>query len=186
MKFCEQIVRWVEEWLRDRTSVVTVNGLVSPGFAVTLGVPQGSVLGPLLFLIYINDLPKDIVDTECRLYADDTLLCMDISELGPLALRQNIDALGMWSNTWGMRFNPSKCVHMAIGKNKHPDCSLTLNGALIPKSSHIKYLGVTISTERITDVGKRANSTLGMLRRCLMAPTLRQVCWPIILLSDQL
>ena len=172
LKFSTQITGWVEEWLRGRTSVVTVNGLVSAVFPVTSGVPQGSVLGPLLFLLYINDLPQNIIDAECRLYADDTLLCMAIDNGGPSLLQQNIDTLGKWSDTWGMKFNPSKCVHLRVGRRVHPDIDLTLNGVTIPKSSSVKYLGVNIHeslkwTEHVVEVAKKANKTLGMLRRCL-------------------
>ena len=136
--FSQQVVQWVEEWLKGRTSIVTVNGMVSEGFAVTSGVPQGSVLGPLLFLIYINDLPAKITSAECRSYADDTLLCMNLKDGGQTALQGHVTALEEWSLKWGMKFNPRKCAHVRVGKTGEPGFDLTLNSTVIPEPLSVK------------------------------------------------
>ena len=151
--------------------MVTVNGRSSSEMVVTSGVPQGSVLGPLLFLMYINDLPNCVSGADCRLYADDTLLGMDTTMNDFSALQDNVTALFNWSKTWGMPFNPKKCAHMVIG-NEEAQSTLTIDGAKIPKVANMKYLGVTIQSNlkwdsHILNITKKANKTLGMLRRCL-------------------
>lgn len=173
-KFSNQIVEWLKAWLDERTTVVAVNGVVSSEHGVGSGVPQGSVLGPLLFLLYVNDLPNGLSNTECRLYADDTLLCMNLSRINFVELQNNVTTLERWALDWGMTFNPSKCVHMQLGGGSEDYCrpSLMLNGIKIPKADIIKYLGLYINSslkwsDQITYVCKKANKTLGMLRRCL-------------------
>ena len=98
----------------------------------------------LLFLLYINDISDNILNAKCRLYADDTLLAMDLSNSSPSALQKNVDALGDWADRWCMKFNPSKCVHMCVGLGTTPTFALLLNGQEIPRSDSVKYLGVHI------------------------------------------
>jgi retron-type reverse transcriptase len=71
------LIAWVRSWLHGRTSVVTVNGKTSKPFQTTSGVPQGSVLGSLLFIVYINDLPEVVKHSDCCLYADDTIIFLN-------------------------------------------------------------------------------------------------------------
>ncbi|XP_067942791.1 tubulin alpha-8 chain-like [Watersipora subatra] len=113
-RFDTGTLKWIEAWLRNRASVVQVNGYTSHNFSIKSGVPQGSVLGPLLFILYIDDLPLCVKDADCRLYADDTLLCMDLTNTSQLALQTNVTALQHWATQWGMTFNPEKCIHMQI------------------------------------------------------------------------
>jgi len=167
-KFNMKSVRWIEEWLKERTSKVTVNGLISDTINCTSGVPQGSVLGPLLFLLYINDIPSKIEHSECRLYADDTLICSDAQNS---SLQKDIDELHKWSKIWKMPFNAGKCIHIQIGKSR-PDFTLYLGGVEIPSSNTLKYLGINFTSDlkwaaHITTITKKTNKTLGLLRRCL-------------------
>lgn len=172
-RFNENIVEWIEMWLMNRTSSVTVNGIRSGTFNITSGVPQGSVLGPLLFLIFINDMPLCVRDSLCSLYADDTLLGMDITDCGENELQRNVTSLHDWSVKWGMTFNASKCVHLQLGKDV-PDFTIFMNGTAIPQASSIKYLGVFIHNnlkwnEHISKVISKSNKTLGLIRRCLFS-----------------
>ena len=169
-KFDSRCVAWIKDWLHGRVSAVTANGQLSREFDVCSGVPQGSVLGPLLFLVYINDITTDIVHSDCRLYADDTLLSADTSQ-GTHGLQQDVTTLYNWSIKWGMLFNSSKCVHMQIGF-KTPEVRFYLGNDTIPTSDCIKYLGVYIQYDlkwkvHITTITAKANRSLGALRRNL-------------------
>lgn len=170
LRFNDNCVQWISDWLHRRSSIVSVNGDVSYSFDVKSGVPQGSVLGPLLFNIYINDMLSCVNDSDCRLYADDTLLCSNVS-INPNSLQTNVDALLHWANDWGMQFNSKKCVHIQIGQNK-PDITLVLGNDSIPQSDSLRYLGVLIDSHlkwnsHISRMVAKANRSLGMLKRCL-------------------
>ena len=100
---------WIESFLANRTQRVAVEGVMSDSAPVTSGVPQGTVLGPLLFLVYINDLPAQ-VKSEARLFADDCLLYRKIcSPDDRAALQRDLDSLQRWERDWLMAFNPDKC-----------------------------------------------------------------------------
>ena len=93
-----------------------VNNDESPPAPVISGIPQGSVLGPLLFVLYINDLP-DIVNSKVYLFADDTKLMRKVtSEDDARALQRDLDELEAWSKKWLLQFNPDKCHVLTIGK----------------------------------------------------------------------
>ena len=102
---------------------VVVDGEESDSIPVTSGVPQGSVLGPILFLPYINDLPEEIC-SQVRLFADYTALYLTIKcEEDSAALQKDLDALSMWESKWDykcMQFNPSKCHVVQVTGSKSP------------------------------------------------------------------
>lgn len=170
-KFDVKVINWIEIWLSDRNARVEVNNTRSQTFKITSGVPQGSVLGPLLFLLFINDIPLCVNSSSCRLYADDTLLGMDITHSGESSLQNNVNALYEWSLKWGMTFNASKCVHMQLGKDR-PSFTLYMNGSAIPQSNSVKYLGVYIQSDlkwhhHTLEITKKSNKALGLITRCL-------------------
>ena len=145
------------EFLTNRKMRVVIEGVESEAVPVDSGVPQGTVLGPLLFLCHINDLP-DSVKSTVRLFADDCLLYRQIkSREDHISLQYDLQNLETWAKTWGMRFNDKKCYIMSINN----------------KSTHFyPYLGVTISEDlkwssHISKITKKANSTLGFLKRNL-------------------
>ena len=93
---------------------VTINGSRSSWANVLSGVPQGLMLGPLLFLLFVNDLP-DWIKTNIRMFADDTKIWTRISGVNDSeALQQDLDSLSRWSEEWLLRFNPNKCKVMHI------------------------------------------------------------------------
>jgi hypothetical protein len=109
--------RWVSNFLQDRCHYVSVDGVHSKKAQVTSGVPQGSVLGPVLFIYYINDMP-DVVDCNIKIFADDTKLYKHITNLSDSDdLQKNIYNLNTWSEDWLLQFNSQKCKIMHIGKD---------------------------------------------------------------------
>ena len=114
-----QLLQWIGSWLIGRQQRVTIGKYKSVWKAVTSGVAQGSVLGPLLFLIYINDLPDTILH-HIKLYADDSKIIGVIETPQDNAtLQSDIDTAVSWSHTWLMRFNLDKCKVMHVGKTNH-------------------------------------------------------------------
>ena len=123
-------LKWIEGFLSNRKQSVIVNGVRSDshgtteGDTVVSGVPQGTVLGPLMFLLYINDLPS-VLDpgTTCRLFADDCLVYRSIESLSDqVAFQKDLDSLYSWGVTWGLSFNVSKCNIMHLSRSR---CKLT-------------------------------------------------------------
>ena len=137
--------------------------------------PQGTVLGPLLFLLYINDITEDI-DSELRLFTDDCVCCHEIKDTEDMVkLQEDIDRLGCWARSWGMRFQPVKCNIMQITRKriKKINASYSLEGTVLENVEKIKYLGVTIKNDLKWNTHQficiKANRTLGFLRRNLAA-----------------
>ena len=111
---------WISSFLSNRTQQVVVDGEFSDVAPVTSGVPQGSVLGPILLLVFINDMPE-CVSSQCRLFADDSIIYRTVnSREDALALHSDLDALHKWEKDWGMSFNPTKCNTISITRKKHP------------------------------------------------------------------
>ena len=111
---------WITAFLKDRTQRVLLDGETSTPRPVTSGVPQGTVLGPVLFLAYINDLHESITNSNVRLFADDCVLYRDITDRNDTdLLQQDLDALGRWEAKWLMEFNVDNCYVMHATHSKH-------------------------------------------------------------------
>ncbi len=165
-------LRWISDFLNNRSQAVLVDGQMSSETQVTSGVPQGSVLGPLLFLIYINDLPACVSSSTTRLFADDSLIYKRISTPDDsLSLQKDLDALQEWEAKWLMRFNASKCqVLQVTNKRKIIPASYTIHGQILEVVDSAKYLGINIDSRlnfnaHIDSVTKKANSTRAFLSR---------------------
>ena len=142
----KHILRWLFSYLYDREQFVVLNGKESPSKPVLSGVPQGSVLGPLLFLIYINDSISEQLNcgSHVTLYADDLLLYREISCPEDYAMLQSdVNTLSKWVDKNKLTLNASKCKFMLISrlrKNSVPVHSITLYGQPMERSHHISTL----------------------------------------------
>ena len=115
-----EILGWIAVFLSNRTQQVTMNGESSEFKKVKHGIPQGSVLGLLLFVMFINDLPEQ-VNSECYLFADDIKIFREIKGSDDHTTLQNdINTMLDWANKWQLQFHPDKCVSMYINtKTNH-------------------------------------------------------------------
>ena len=164
-----KLLSWIEDFLSDRTQVVEIRGEISESLAVTSGVPQGSVLGPVLFLVYINDLVNNL---ECftLLFADDAKIYREIkSEEDIKAMERDLIRLQEWSAKWLLTFNVDKCATLHIG-HRNPNVEYQMNGETIKSSDVEKDLGVYVSKDlkqshHIGTVVKKANRMVGLIKR---------------------
>lgn len=167
------VVQWIKEFLTNRSQFVVVNNHSSKPLPVTSGVPQGSVLGPLLFLVYINDLPQH-VSCPIRMFADDCVIYHTVTNISDQEfLQSNLDNVHNWCIRWQMTLNPKKCKFISISRRRSPFRS-TYTIANVPVESVLtyKYLGITLShdlswTVHATNVISSANKTLGFMKRHL-------------------
>ena len=155
----------------SRTQAVVLDAESSSDVPVISCVPQGSFLGPLLFLLYINDLPQTI-QSEVRLFADDTAVYLSIGSSDDKdTLQADLDTLQEWERAWDMEFNPSKCQVLHITRSKQPlNTQYSLHGQVLEATDTAKYLGVTISKDlswnnHIGSITAKANMTPGFVKR---------------------
>ena len=132
----------MDNFLSDRSQSIVVNGTKSAPAPVLSGVPQGSVLGPVLFLSYINDI-VEAASSEVRLFADDCVCYRVIENHNDCSeLQRDITHLAQWAKTLGMRFHPAKCNVMSVTRKHNPRIfKYTLHGANLTRVDSIKYLG---------------------------------------------
>ena len=157
---------WVCSFLSGRKQRVRVESSLSSWADVTSGIPQGSVLGPTLFLIFINDLPE-IVQNHCALFADDTKIYAPTQK--STTLQADLDAMNTWTTTWQLPFNRSKCKVIHFGRN-NPSNNYTLGNHPITAVEEEKDLGVTFDplltfSKHHDKAIAKANSRLGLIKR---------------------
>ena len=112
-----KISAWIKNFLHGRSQRVSINGNMSNWTGVSSGIPQGSVLGPILFVIFINDLP-DAVSSVTRIFADDTKMYgRATTDADRAKLQDDIEGLSDWSDEWLLKFNTSKCSVMHLGQS---------------------------------------------------------------------
>ncbi len=163
-----QTRNWIASFLHNHTQNVSVNGVLSDEASVTSGVPQGSVFGPVLFLLYISDI-SDNITSNMHLFADDSIIyCEIVSEDDHCVLQTDLEELVSWTQTWQMDFNVTKYYLMFI--------TTKINNSMLnqPLSCvhHSKYLGVTIDSnvsrnEHITLTVAKSYNTLALVKRTL-------------------
>ncbi len=157
--------QWIKNFLFDRSQCVVVNGKLSSRSKVSSGIPQGSVLGPLLFTIFINDLPDNVI-SHIKIFADDTKIYNSIDN--SLVLNSDLNTLVDWSDRWLLPFNIDKCKVLHYGK-RNAETMYYMNGNVVSTDSFIKDLGVTFQSNfkfdnHISKICATANSRLGIIR----------------------
>ena len=142
--------KWITSWLSGRFQKVVLDGQASDPVPVLSGVPQRSVLGPVLFLIFINDLPENI-RSSVRLFADDCVLYRNIeSPMDCQILQDDLNSLAQWETDWQMKFNVAKCHSMRVTRHppdKHIQFDYTLHQQRLEQVQSAKYLGLTITDD---------------------------------------
>ena len=168
------LLNWVRSFLIGREQKVLVEGSESQSKPVLSGVPQGTVLGPLFFLIYINDISEGLNrGTSIRLFADDSLLYRKIeTPADSKLLQEDLDTLQIWEKKWKMEFHPGKCQLLRItNKTKYfIPSDYFIHNVKLDLADSAKYLGVIIDSklrwkQQYASVCKKANGVLAFLRR---------------------
>ena len=168
-----ELLSWIKDFLSERSQFVKINNAKSSTCPVTSGVPQGSVLGPMLFVYFINDLP-DVCTVPTKIYADDTKAFSQIkTDEDRAMLQHSIDQMYRWTQEWQLLFNQSKCKILHIGEN-NPKYKYYIgegaNRREIETSVIEKDLGVLVDNElnfesHIDYVIKRASSKKAQILR---------------------
>ena len=131
------LCRWIKDFLDDRTQKVCIDGHLSSSSTVQSGVPQGTVIGPLLFFCFINDLPS-VVDPNTH-YSGPTIY----------KFQKDLTGLAMWGQQWGMHFNTGKCnILTTPNSGKHHPIFYNINDLILQQVSTAKYLGITVHKYR--------------------------------------
>ena len=168
-----KVQRWIRNFLLDRTQRVVVNGIQSQAAQVTSGVPQGSVLGPILFLMFINDISDGVRNT-LKLFADDSKIYKTIkSHQDALELENDLDCLMSWSDRWQLSFNVKKCkvLHMGLTNMQHKYTMRYGNDKVaLSEVESEKDLGIMFDSEmkfqaHINDVCNRGYQRIAVIRR---------------------
>ena len=169
------LLKWFESYLTNRKQYVFINGVSSDTLLMTCGVPQGSVLGPLLFLLYINDLPNISDKLNFFLFADDTNIYYESNDLKTLekVVNHELKSLTLWLNLNRLALNVSKTNFVIFRSSKKPinhNVTLILNRKAIAQKDHVKYLGVLMDQhltwkKQIINVSKKISRGVGILAK---------------------
>ena len=169
------LLRWVRNYLLQRIQYVAIDGCESQSLPAISGVPQGSVLGPLLFICYISDVTSVISSgSEINMFADDIVLYRTITSPSDFVhLQQDIDSLSMCITGKQLQFNATKCRQMFISRKRAHSLtppSLYVDGTALLQVSEYKYLGVVITSNlswrpHITNMCNKTRKLIGLLYR---------------------
>ena len=169
-----RLLDWFTDYLKDRCQRVIINGQTSEWQHIKAGVPQGSNLGPLLFLVFINDIVHVIQHCQIRLFADDTCLYISVDNRNDAAEMINRDLANVqsWADQWLITFSPPKTKTLLISNkstiNAHPD--LILQGHIISSVPQHKHLGIVLNhnlrwNAHINDVVARCTKKINLMKQ---------------------
>ena len=177
-----KLLNWIQNWLAGRTQRTVLNREASEWSSIDSGVPQGSVLGPLAFVVYINDLDDGAVPpTVLNKFADDTKCAHVVSLPSEVAnLQTSLDNLVDWSVKWGMTFNVAKCKVMHIGRANNC-ATYTMGGTVLAETDSEKDVGVKVHkslkpSTQCSEAARRANAVLGQICRSLHYRDKKNIC----------
>src|SRR6266516_4247025 len=165
-----KFLNWIEDWLRGRRQRVVLSGEKSNWTDVTSGVPQGSVLGPILFIIYINDIDEKIVNRFWKFADDSKMLSKVGSEKEINAIKSDLLELVNWSDRWQMPFNAKKCKVLHMGKS-NPSVEYDIKGEKIQVAEQEVDLGVIVKDNNLKadaqciKASKKGKQLLGLISR---------------------
>lgn len=164
----------ISSFLQNRKQRVVMDGKFSNWAEIEAGVPQGSILGPILFLVYINDL-IDCVDSEIRIFADDTFIFRVVDENSTTKLNQDLEKITEWANQWKMIFNPDitkAAVEITFSRKRTPSQFETLmfNNIPVKQAVETKHLGMILDSKlnfkkHISEKLAKANQGLGVMKQ---------------------
>ena len=166
------LLAWFSNYLTDRQQRVVVNGQSSAWSHITAGVPQGSVLGPLLFLLYINDITQEVSNCHIRLFADDTCLFIEVNDRATAAEQINTDLqhLSQWADKWLVTFSPPKTKLLTISNKKdaYRNPPITFHGYILKEVPHHTYLGLKFTNtlrwnHHISDFADKGRTKLNLM-----------------------
>ena len=165
-----KMLGWFRDYLHGRFQRVVLTGAYSRWMHILAGVPQGSILGPLLFLLYVDDVVR-LLEANPRLFADDVLMmaCGKTQKECCNQLKRDINELSRWSNTWKIKLNAKKTFCLTITRSDEPLMVLNMNGEPIINVTSHKHLGVSMEYNlkwnvHISDIINRAETRLAILR----------------------
>ena len=166
------LLKWFQSYLTDRRQRVTVLGVTSKPLPVCSGVPNGSILGPALFLLYVNDLLEAPTSSRATMFADDTKIFSLIkSQDDVIALQTGLGSLEHWSTVSGLSFNQSKCKRQMLTRKKVPvTSSYKLHDSIVSSTDSERDLGVWVSSDltwkkQVNEQTAKANKIMGYARR---------------------
>jgi len=162
------VIKWFESYLNDRRHVTVINGVRSNERQTICGIPQGSILGPLLFILYINDLPNNVFNVKVSMYADDTALYYNSNDIDDIVVKMNSDLenIRKWLARNKLSLNVKKTEFVIVGLSQqlsrlaNCDINIHINGEKIQRVNECKHLGVIIDdtltwSKHITHITKK-------------------------------
>ena len=168
---------WFRSYLSNRSQQVVIEGVLSDPAKVNIGVPQGSILGPLLFILFVNDFPSVVNSSEVDLYADDTTICAAGKTVSAIknVLNSDLVKVQAWLNINRLILNTDKTVCMLVTTKQksakiNKNLNININGTQIEQVSCAKLLGVWLDEHLCWDkcintISKKLSQKLGILKR---------------------
>ena len=173
--FKSNLLQWIRAFLQDRTQCVYIGLDVSSPKSITSGVPQGSVLGPLLFLLYVNDLPDHVqVPAGIKIFADDTKLYLSYSGNLNEPLVQSLNKFCIWSQTWQLSVSYTKCSVISFGSHRNdPISPYSLSGIPLQLVSSVRDLGVCLNSDFTPSMHCSNIAAMAFNRSCILLKSFR-------------